>query len=144
LASSIPATSANVVRVPPASTRRARDREKAASGPPPPSIEAVRRESHTNAPISSTTGPKPSSRLPIRLEPLSGGLALTVTLPLARSFERVASSANDGTWVWNCVTGCVDPLTRTAFRKAPWIWPVSVEVTSCTLPALTCAKKSGL
>jgi hypothetical protein len=50
-------------------------------------------------PISSSVGPKPSSRFARNERPSSGGLAFTVTSFSRRSFESSSVFANDGTSV---------------------------------------------
>jgi hypothetical protein len=74
---------------------------------------------------------------------VSGGLALTVTSPFARSADSATLSANDGTCVSKSVTCCEVPAVFTGLRNVPCIAPVSVEAISRTLPALTWSRNNG-
>ena len=79
LTSSMPATSANVVRGPcSGSYRLARDRPIPPSPPSPPPAAAIRRKNQMPRPMNSSVGPKPT-RICVSSDTWSGGLALTVT-----------------------------------------------------------------
>ena len=78
LASSIPATSSNVICWSEASTRRARERPNDIRPPAPPPPLA-RRAIITNSAISNSVGPKPKIRLSITDGPLFGAWASIVT-----------------------------------------------------------------
>ena len=138
--SSMPATSANVVRGPPSGSYRfARDRP---IPPSPPMPAAPRRKNQTIRPRNSRVGPNPTSTC-CQNGAASGGFALTWTF-FCRSSWISWSSANAGRWVVNRVTWAVALLSAgylTFSRNVPWI--VSpVEVTSSTLPVCTWARKN--
>src|SRR5829696_6973815 len=139
--SSMPATSANVVRGPVSgSYRLARDRPIPPSPPSPPPA-AARRMNQMSSPMNSRVGPKPT-RTWVSSETWSGGRAFTVT-PLLSSSSVSPSSPKDGRWVVKSVTSLASPLSGgyfAVFRKLPsMVSPV--EVTSPTLPACTCSRK---
>ena len=132
-ASSIPATSRNVVRWELCSYRRAPDRPNEPSIPP----AELRRASATNSPTSSSVGPKPNTIVCHSGVPVSTGLAFTVTFFEIRSLDR-PSSPNVGRTVWNFVFGFL-PFPggySTAVLKVPWI-SSPFELISETLPFWT-------
>ena len=141
--SSMPATSANVVRGPcSGSYRLARDRPIPPSPPSPPPAAAIRRKNQIPSPMNSSVGPKPT-RIWVSSDTWSGGLALTVTFLSSSSWVN-PSSPKDGRWVVKSVTSLALPSFGgyfAAVRKVPSI--VSpVEVTSLTLPACTWSRKN--
>ena len=140
----MPATSANVIRCSPPSTRRARERENAPSAPRPPAPPPERRARNTNSPTSRITGPKPRIRLVSRLPELIG-LACTITLCSCRSLESSTGSAKVGISVSKFLAalpfGSSGGLT--AFLNSPSTVSPRAEMRS-TLPASTWARNVGL
>jgi hypothetical protein len=98
LASSIPATSSNVMSWSDASTRRARERPNDIRPPAPPP-PAARRKMNTNSRMNSSVGPNPKITLSSTDGPLLGDWASIVTFLDCSSEESTWLSANDGTWV---------------------------------------------
>ena len=105
--SSMPATSANVVRGPDSGRYSiARDRPNEPSTPPAP--PPARRVTDTSNQTSNNVGPKPNSSCCHTGGPASGGFALTDTLVLCNLPNRL-SSANVGRCVVNRVTCSAAP-----------------------------------
>src|SRR5215213_2692981 len=142
----MPATSSNVTRMSSLrSTRRAVDRPNAPRTPPAPP-RSWRRVSQTSAPINSSAGASPSTRLSQNDRPVSGGSALITTSLSASSLVRLAVSMNDGTCVLNrsTFTAFASPGgSYVASRLSSPSMASSRDVTSCTLPASTCSRKNG-
>ena len=139
----MPATSANVTLVVPASTRRARERPKAPSAficPP------ERRASHTNSAISTITGPKPRIRLMNTPRPGLIGAAEISTSLSCSSLSSSSVFANAGISVSKFGTGSAFLLSGgylTSFLNSPVI-VAPVEEILATLCSRTWVRNSGL
>jgi hypothetical protein len=109
LTSSMPATSANVVRLAdPGSYRLALDLPMPKPPIPPRALAPPLRAHQASRPPNSRAGPNHSSSSSHSGVPCCTGLAFTVT-PLASSFPKRSSLAKLGRSVVNCSTGSVLP-----------------------------------
>ena len=139
----MPATSANVTLVVPASTRRALERPKAPSAlicPP------LRRASHTNSATSRITGPKPRITFISTPRPALIGSADSSTFLSWRSLSSSSVLANVGISVskfWAALTSLSSGGYLTFLSNSPVI-VAPVEETFLTLPSVTWERNSGL
>src|SRR6187399_1542329 len=95
-----------------------------------------------SSPTKRSVGPKNRRKLCHHGDPVSSGLALTMTPLLWRSFESELLSANAGISVWKRVVG-LESLYVSGSLNVPWI-AVPLDVMSFTLPSRTCWRKNGL
>ncbi len=94
----------------------------------------------TNSPTIRSVGPNPSTSCSQNGVAVSIGCAL-MTTPCFSSRVRRPSPPTAGRSVWNRVDGCPPvPGGLTALLKVPWI-VLPVDVTSETLPTVTCLRK---
>ncbi len=140
-ASSIPATSANVIFVSWPSTRRARERVKLPSAPiaPPP---LARRARKTNSATSRMTGPKPRMRLSRKPRSWLTGSASMTTPASSSALDSCSSLANTGISVSNAVDGSALPYLTSFLNLPSTVSPV-VEMRS-TFLSRTCSRNVGL
>ena len=137
----MPATSSNETRfaVASGSYRCARDRPNEPSPPPAP-MRWTRRAMRMNSPTIRSVGPNPSTSCSQNGVAVSIGWAL-MTTPCFSSRVRRPSPPTAGRSVWNRVDGWPPvPGGLTALLKVPWI-VLPVDVTSETLPTVTCLRK---